>query len=92
MLSLSAFSQRIDTLWMVNGTRIVGELRSISVGIVQFKANGSAVLNIRRHNIRTLSAKVHDYKVETLAGEFYYGKVLPSENSGQVVMMGRDIP
>lgn len=76
---------------MVNGTRIVGELRSITVGLVQFKANGSAVLNIRRHNIRTLSAKTHDYKVETLDGEFFFGKVLPSELSGHIRMMGQDI-
>lgn len=76
---------------MVNGTRIIGELRSITVGIVQFKANGSAVLNIRRHNIRTLSATVHDFKVETLNGEMYFGKILPSAQSGYIHMMGQDV-
>lgn len=76
---------------MVNGTRIIGELRSISVGIVQFKANGSAVLNIRRHNVKTLSAKVRDFKMETLGGDMYFGKVLPSDTSGHIQMMGRDI-
>lgn len=76
---------------MVNGTRIIGELRSISVGLVQFKANGSAVLNIRRHNIKTLSARVHDFKVETLEGEMFFGKVLASEQSGYIRMMGQEI-
>ncbi|WP_126243659.1 hypothetical protein [Chitinophaga rhizosphaerae] len=37
LLHYPAFPQRIDTLRMVNGTRIIGELRGISVGTVQFK-------------------------------------------------------
>ncbi|WP_123864716.1 DUF481 domain-containing protein [Chitinophaga barathri] len=70
---------------------MIGELKSIQVGIIQFKATNAGTLNIKRHNIRTMVATYHDFKVETLDGEMFYGNVFPSPVKGYIRMMGKEI-
>lgn len=91
-MSLPAAAQKKDTLWMRNGTLIIGELKSLQVGIVQFKATNAGTLNVKRHNVKTIHATLYQYKVETLDGHMFYGAVTPSDQVGYIRMSGTDIP
>jgi hypothetical protein len=91
-LSLAAAAQKKDTLWMRNGTLIIGQLKNLQVGIVQFKATNAGTLNIKRHNIRTMHATYSEYKMETLDGDMFYGAVTASPHPGYIRMQQTDIP
>ncbi|MGX5819107.1 DUF481 domain-containing protein [Chitinophaga lutea] len=92
---LPAYAQRkkkTDTLWMRNGTVVVGELKAMQVGIVQFKATSAGTLSIKRHNVRTINALNQDFKLETLEGDMYFGPIFPSPLDGHIRIGSADIP
>ena len=61
-----------DTLFFRNGSILVGELKSISLGKAVFDEDNMDVLNIKVTKIRTLKAFSHLYRLETIHGDIYY--------------------
>ena len=71
-LPLTTKAQVKDTLFFTNGSILVGELKSISLGKAVFDDDNMDILNIKVTKIRTLKAVSHIYRLETIHGDIYY--------------------
>jgi len=74
-LSFTTEAQVKDTLFFRNGSILVGELKSISLGKVVFDEDNMDILNIKVTKIRTLKALSHLYRLETIHGDIYYASL-----------------
>jgi len=72
LLPFTTKAQVKDTLFFRNGSILVGELKSISLGKAVFDEDNMDVLNIKVTKIRTLKAVSHIYRLETIHGDIYY--------------------
>jgi hypothetical protein len=70
--SFTTHAQVKDTLFFRNGSILVGELKSISLGKAVFDEDNMDVLNIKVTKIRTIKAVSHIYRLETIHGDIYY--------------------
>jgi hypothetical protein len=71
-ISFSCIAQVKDTLYFRNGSLLVGELKSLSLGKAVFDEDNMDVLSIKINQIRTLKALTHIYRLETIDGDIYY--------------------
>jgi len=85
IIPFSGMTQVKDTLYFKNGTRLIGELKSISLGKVKFDDDNMDVLNIKVTQIRTVKAVTHIYRLETIDGKIYYTSLEPG-SSGKVLL------
>src|SRR6478672_6369903 len=82
-LPFTGLAQVKDTLYFRNGSLLVGELKSISLGKAVFDEDNMDVLSIKMSQIRTLKAVTHIYRLETIEGEIFYTS-LQSSRDGYV--------
>jgi hypothetical protein len=65
-------AQEKDTLYFKNGSILVGQLKSISLGKAVFDEDNMDVLNVKVTKIRALKANSHLYRLETIDGRTYF--------------------
>jgi len=74
LIQVSAYTQKNDTIYMLNGDRITGELKRYENGLLVLKTDGMSTLNIEYDKIGTVySAKF--YEIVTKTGFSYYGSI-----------------
>ena len=78
-----------DSLYLSNGQLLIGELKSISLGKINFDADNLQVLNIKSDRVKTIQARSHLYRVQTIHRTIYYGNLLVGE-SGKVGLINKD--
>ena len=61
-------AQEKDTIYLRNKTIVIGELRSIKLGRVEFKGDDVGVLLIKNDKVLTISAGSQHYRMETIRG------------------------
>jgi hypothetical protein len=83
---LQAQEQSKDTLYFYNETKIVGELLSISLGRIEFDADGVGVIKIKNTKIESIHATSRSFRVEMIDGEELQGYLMRSEKPGMVVI------
>jgi hypothetical protein len=72
ILSFTANAQIKDTLFFKNGSVLVGELKSISLGKAVFDEDNMDILNIKVTKVRALKAVSHIYRLESIDGKIYF--------------------
>jgi len=71
-LSVTGKAQFKDTLFFKNGSVLVGELKSVSLGKAVFDEDNMDILNIKVTKIRALRAITHIYRLETIDGRIFF--------------------
>jgi hypothetical protein len=82
-LALSAQGQKNDTIYLINGDRLTGELKKFEYGQLTLSTDAMLIVTIRINDINTIySAKY--FEVLTKSGFRYFGSLLPSNTPATV--------
>lgn len=72
--SSKAYSQKIDTVYHVNGNILTGDFKSLKYGVVTWKMDGMGTISFEEPNINTIkSRKKFEVKLEN--GLIYFGSL-----------------
>jgi len=73
-----------DTLYLKNGQVVFGELKKISLGMVQFKMDDLTEVNLKMSKVKTLKASSKLYRIETINKKVFYSTLEPAKRDGYV--------
>src|SRR5689334_8202261 len=65
MLQINAEAQPKDTLFFYNKTVLVGKLRSIRLGYIEFDGDGIGIVRIKNNKVASMHARSRSFRVET---------------------------
>jgi hypothetical protein len=67
-----------DTLFFLNGSIVIGKIKSIRVGIVTFDPDDANDITVQLPKLRTIAATRTVFRVETTNEDVYFGQLRPS--------------
>ncbi|MDI3318325.1 DUF481 domain-containing protein [Pinibacter soli] len=73
-----------DTVYFLNGSMVVGEVKKIKLGVMTFDPDDANDITIQLRKIRTLSARTRVFRIESIKGEVYYGKILSDSEATKI--------
>jgi hypothetical protein len=85
-VSSLAYSQPKDTLYFYNNTKVVGKLLSITLGRIEFDADGIGIVKIKNNKVASMNATSRSFRIETLTGNELQGYIMRSEKPGTVIV------
>jgi len=74
---------KVDVVVLGNGSRVVGEVRSMSRGKLELKTDDMGTLQIEWGNIVQVTAPGY-FEVEDMAGALYFGSLRPGQADGSL--------
>lgn len=87
LISGKLYSQKIqDTLFFRNGSIIIGELKTVKLGVLNFDPSDANDITVQLIKLKTFSARGVIFRIETTSNHVYYGKIIPSTKSGYVTI------
>ena len=89
LIATIAWPQAKDSLYLTNGQLLIGDLKSISLGKINFDADNLQLLSIKSNRIKTIQARSHLYRIQTINRTIYYGNLLAGE-TGTVRIVNND--
>jgi len=78
-------AQERDSIFLFNGTVVMGDVKSARLGEVTIDADGLQVMDIKQYRIRTIKT-FHRCKIETNDKAIYYGVLEASTKPGWVII------
>jgi hypothetical protein len=93
LINFSVQAQKNDTVYLLNGDRLTGELKKLEYGLVYLKTDAMQTINIEYDRIYTIySAKFFEMTVSS--GFKYYGSIAgsPIPNTINIVTTNDSIP
>ena len=87
-ISGNLVSQNIkDTIFFRNGSIIIGEIKMIRLGVVNFDPDDANDITVQLIKLKTISASGVIFRVETTADHVYYGRLIPNLKPGFVTIV-----
>lgn len=87
LFSLAASAQKErDTLFLNNGSMIVGELDFIKLGVAQFDPDDANDVSVQVRKIKSIDGGRRAYRIETINHITLYGKIAPSGLDGIITV------
>ena len=80
------FAQEKDTIYLRNKSIVIGELRSIKLGRVEFKGDDVGILQIKNDKVLTISAGSQHYRMETIQKLSFTGNIRPANTPGNIII------
>jgi hypothetical protein len=71
-----------DTIFLNNGSRIIGEIEKIKLGVLTFDPDDANDITVQLKNVRTMAAQSKIFRIESTRHKVYFGKIIPSESAG----------
>jgi len=92
LISLDLSAQKIkDTLFLLNGSKIVGEIKRIKLGVITFDPDDANDITVQLQKLRSIAALLKVYRIETTGHQVYFGKLVPSNPAGYTsIISGTD--
>ena len=88
-ISANLLSQTLkDTLFFKNGSMILGEIKTIRLGVISFDPDDANDITVELRNLRTVTAPGVVFRIETTDDHVFYGKLFPSAKPGYVTIAG----
>lgn len=81
--ALGQHSDYNDSIFMYNGQILIGEINSVSLGVMNIDDIDLKSQNVKLYKIRRLSMP-HLFKVETIGRQIYYSLIRPSPKDGWI--------
>jgi hypothetical protein len=82
----SLVGQVKDTLYLLNNSIIIGEMKKIKMGRVEFDGDGIGIINVKYDKIKSIQAACHLYRVETTDRKLLYGTIRTSDKDGFITI------
>lgn len=76
-------AQKNDTIYLLNGDRITGEVKSFDKGLLQLSTDAMRKVNIEYEDINTMFSNKY-FEFRTHSGYRYYGSMLNSGTTGSI--------
>ena len=73
-----------DTLFFGNGSIIIGELKSIKLGVVTFDPDDANDITVQLRKLRTIAGRMKIFRIETVAHNLYFGFLIPDTAKNRV--------
>jgi hypothetical protein len=84
----SLFSQTVkDTLYFRNGSVVLGEIKKVKLGVVNFDPDDANDITVQLIKLKTISATGAIFRIETTDEEVYYGRLIPNTRIGFVTVV-----
>lgn len=84
-ISKNLVSQKLsDSLFFRNGSIIIGEVKTIKLGVINFDPDDANDITVQLIKLKTISASGVIFRIETTADLVYYGRLIPSLKDGFV--------
>jgi hypothetical protein len=84
MLPAPALAQKTDTVTVINGDRMVGEMKDLKRGQLQFKTDAMSTVYVRWPKVVTVATdKV--FEIELVDGRVYFGSLAAGEQDSVVI-------
>ena len=83
LTSYSSYAQKTDTVYLMNGDRVTGEIKGFEYGYLKYKTDGMSTVSIKFNEIKTLYSK-HYFDIRTSNGFRYFGSIDTSSMTGFV--------
>lgn len=77
----SLAAPRVDVVVLQNGTRVVGEVRSMSRGRLELKTDDMGTLQVEWGNIVEVTSLEY-FEIEDMGGALYFGSLRPGKTEG----------
>lgn len=78
LLCLGLFAQqRKDTVFFNNGSRVIGKLKKIRLGVITFDPDDANDITVQQRKVRSLGAASQIFRVETVDKRLLYGVIMP---------------
>jgi len=71
-----------DTLFFRNGSIILGEVKTIKLGVINFDPTDANDISVQLIKLKTISASKVIFRIETTADQVYYGRLIPALKQG----------
>jgi hypothetical protein len=81
LFPLLACAQKNDTIYLMNGDRITGELKKYESGLLTLKTEGISTINIEWDKISTMYSSKY-FEIVKKTGFSYFGSIIKSKNKG----------
>ena len=82
-LAISAAAQKNDTVYLVNGDRITGEIKRYENGLLVLKTDGISTINIEYDKIQTIFSR-KSFDIVKKTGFSYFGTIMKSKNDRSI--------
>lgn len=82
-------AQKNDTIYLLNGDRITGEVKSFDKGLLQLSTDAMRKVNIEYEDINTMFSNKY-FEFRTHSGYRYYGSMLKSGTIGSIDVVTAD--
>jgi hypothetical protein len=88
VFSMHSNAQKIrDTLFLKNGSKVIGEIKGIKLGVVTFDPDDANDITVQLKKIKTIAALSQSFRIETIKHIVYFGKMIPSDTSGYTTLL-----
>lgn len=71
-----------DTLFFSNGSKIIGEIKGIKLGVITFDPDDANDITVQLQKLRSIAALSKIFRIETIEHGIYFGKMLPCDTPG----------
>lgn len=81
----SLYSQKIkDTIFFLNGSKMVGEIKGIKLGVLTFDPDDANDITVELQKLKTIIAISKLFRIETIAHRVYFGNMIANNKAGYV--------
>lgn len=87
LISSSSFAQKTDVVILNNGDKITGEVKSLRVGILNYKTDNMETVSIQWDKIKSIHTE-NFFEVEVTDGRVFFGSISPSDDEGMMIVKG----
>jgi hypothetical protein len=85
VISGKLLSQKLqDSLFFRNGSIILGEIKAIKLGVVNFDPDDANDISVQLIKLKTIAGSGEIFRIETTSDHVYYGQIIKSSKSGYV--------
>jgi hypothetical protein len=66
-----------DTLYFMNGTKVIGEIKSIKLGVITFDPDDANDITVQLRKLKSIAAVRTVFRIETTGQRVFYGQLKP---------------
>ena len=89
MIFVDAYGQKNDTLYLLNGDRITGELKKVESALITFKTNAMKTVYVEVEDVNTMHSN-KNFEFRTISGYRYFGSIQRSLDSASIDLVTLD--
>lgn len=90
LTAFAAASAWADTVWLQNGDRLTGSIRSVDSGVLVLRTDYGGDIRVKTDHIRTLQSDAELVVLENGPGRQYRARLLPADDGATTVARAED--